>query len=101
MQSCIRTDADGFETSIVSLIDDLTVAAPLIEAGIPLVTMGMKPGIPNRAASFASPAICTTNVRQWFRHRSWFRTSSAASRRKSHRPPPWSGALIIQTTSRA
>jgi glycosyltransferase involved in cell wall biosynthesis len=43
----LRTDADRFDTSIVSLIDDLTVAAPLIEAGIPLVTMGMKPGIPD------------------------------------------------------
>ena len=43
----LRTDRDRFEPSVVSLIDDLTVAGPLQRAGIPIVTMGMKPGIPD------------------------------------------------------
>ena len=43
----LRTDTDRFETSIVALIDDLTVAGPVLDARIPLVTVGMKPGIPD------------------------------------------------------
>lgn len=43
----LRTDTDHFETTIVSLIDDLSVAGPVIRAGIPIATMGMKPGIPD------------------------------------------------------
>ncbi len=43
----LRTDARRFEPFVVSLIDDLTVAGPILNAGIPLVTMGMKPGLPN------------------------------------------------------
>ena len=46
----LRTDRDRFEPSVVSLIDDLRVAGPVFEAGIPLVTMGMKPGIPDPRA---------------------------------------------------
>src|SRR5258706_15084479 len=35
----LRTDRDRFEPSVVALIDDLTVAGPVLDAGIPLVTM--------------------------------------------------------------
>jgi glycosyltransferase involved in cell wall biosynthesis len=43
----LRTDRDRFDPSVVSLIDDLTVAGPVLAAGIPLLTMGMKPGLPD------------------------------------------------------
>ena len=43
----LRTDRDRFEPSVVALIDDLTVAGPILEAGIPLVTMGIRPGLPD------------------------------------------------------
>jgi glycosyltransferase involved in cell wall biosynthesis len=43
----LRTDRDRFEPSVVSLIDNLTVAGPVLDAGIPLITMGMRPGIPD------------------------------------------------------
>jgi glycosyltransferase involved in cell wall biosynthesis len=46
----LRTDTRRFEPSVVSLIDDLIVAGPIQKAGIPLVTMGMKPGIPDPRA---------------------------------------------------
>jgi glycosyltransferase involved in cell wall biosynthesis len=40
----LRTDGDRFETSIVSLIDNLNVAGPVLDAKIPLAVMGMKSG---------------------------------------------------------
>jgi glycosyltransferase involved in cell wall biosynthesis len=43
----VRTDADRFETSVVALIDDLSVAGPILRAGIGLVTMGMTAGVPD------------------------------------------------------
>src|SRR5687767_3998080 len=43
----LRTDRERFEPSVVSLIDDLTVAGPVLRAGIPVVTVGMRPGIPD------------------------------------------------------
>lgn len=43
----LRTDRSRFEPSVVALIDDLTVAGPIRRADIPLVTMGMKPGVPD------------------------------------------------------
>jgi glycosyltransferase involved in cell wall biosynthesis len=43
----LRTDRTRFDPHVVSLIDDLTVAKPILDAGIPLTTMGMKPGIPD------------------------------------------------------
>jgi glycosyltransferase involved in cell wall biosynthesis len=43
----LRTDRTRFEPSVVALIDDLTVAEPVRRANIPLVTMGMTPGIPD------------------------------------------------------
>ena len=43
----LRADITRFESSVVALVDDLTVAGPVLDAGIPLVTMGMKPGIPD------------------------------------------------------
>ena len=42
-----RADRGRFDVSVVSLIDNLTVAGPVLEAGVPLVTMGMKPGLPD------------------------------------------------------
>jgi glycosyltransferase involved in cell wall biosynthesis len=42
-----RTDRDRFEPHVVSLIDDLKLAAPILNAGIPLQVMGMRPGLPN------------------------------------------------------
>jgi glycosyltransferase involved in cell wall biosynthesis len=68
----LRTDRERFEPSVVSLIDDLTVAGPILRAGIPIVTMGMKPGVPNplgvlRLAAHlrgARPAI----VQTWMDH---------------------------------
>ncbi|MDB5332473.1 MAG: putative glycosyltransferase EpsF [Phycisphaerales bacterium] len=43
----LRTDFDRFDPSVVALIDDMTVAGPIKNAGIPIVTMGMKPGLPD------------------------------------------------------
>lgn len=43
----LRTDRSRFEPSVVALIDDLSVAQPIIDAGIPLAVMGMKAGIPD------------------------------------------------------
>lgn len=43
----LRTDRNRFEPSVVALIDNLTVAGPILQAGIPIKTMGMKPGIPD------------------------------------------------------
>lgn len=43
----LRTDTQRFEPHVVALIDDLTVAGPILDAGIPLTTMGMKPGLPD------------------------------------------------------
>ncbi|HSV13390.1 MAG TPA: glycosyltransferase [Tepidisphaeraceae bacterium] len=43
----LNTDMDRFEPSVVSLIDDMTVAAPIIDAGIPITVVGMRPGIPD------------------------------------------------------
>jgi glycosyltransferase involved in cell wall biosynthesis len=48
----LRADHSRFESSVVSLIDNLTVAGPVLGAGIPLVTMGMKPGIPDPRGVF-------------------------------------------------
>jgi glycosyltransferase involved in cell wall biosynthesis len=43
----LRTDRDRFEPSVVALIDDLSVAGPVIDAGIPITVMGMRPGVPS------------------------------------------------------
>jgi glycosyltransferase involved in cell wall biosynthesis len=42
----LRTDRGRFDVSVVALIDDMTVAGPVIEAGIPIVKLGMRPGMP-------------------------------------------------------
>ena len=42
-----RMDRTRFEPAVVSLIDDMTVAGPVVRAEIPLVTMGMRPGMPD------------------------------------------------------
>jgi len=46
----LRTDTDRFAPSVVSLIDDLTVAGPIINAGIVPAVMGMRPGVPDPRA---------------------------------------------------
>lgn len=43
----LRADRDRFAVSVVSLIDTLSVAGPVLDAGIPLVTMGMRAGVPD------------------------------------------------------
>jgi glycosyltransferase involved in cell wall biosynthesis len=43
----LRTDCNRFEPSVISLIDNTSVAGPIVDAGIPLATMGMRPGIPD------------------------------------------------------
>jgi glycosyltransferase involved in cell wall biosynthesis len=43
----LRTDRDRFDTSVVSLIDDMSVAGPLLDAGIPIKVIGMRPGVPD------------------------------------------------------
>lgn len=45
-----RSDRQRFEPSVVSLIDDLRVAGGIVERGIPLTVLGMKPGIPDPRA---------------------------------------------------
>src|SRR3954453_23398135 len=46
----VRSDRARFEPSVVALIDDLTVADPVRQAGIPITTMGMRPGLPDPRA---------------------------------------------------
>jgi glycosyltransferase involved in cell wall biosynthesis len=43
----VRCDRARFDPFVVALIDDMTTAAPIIDAEIPLVNMGMRPGIPD------------------------------------------------------
>jgi glycosyltransferase involved in cell wall biosynthesis len=40
-----RTDRERFEPSVVSLIDELQLAGPVIKSGIPVTVMGLRPGI--------------------------------------------------------
>jgi glycosyltransferase involved in cell wall biosynthesis len=40
-----RTDRGRFEPVVVSLIDDLRLADGIVAAGIPVLTMGMRPGV--------------------------------------------------------
>ncbi|HEY2588625.1 MAG TPA: glycosyltransferase [Tepidisphaeraceae bacterium] len=46
----LRSDRRRFDPHVVALIDDLRVAGPIVAAEIPLVTMGMKPGLPSPLA---------------------------------------------------
>ncbi len=43
----LRTDRERFDPSVVALIDNLSVAGPVLEAKIPIAVMGMRPGVPN------------------------------------------------------
>ena len=43
----LRTDRDRFEPLVATLIDDMSIAGPIVAAGIPIVSVGMKPGIPD------------------------------------------------------
>lgn len=40
-------DRERFPTKVVTLIDDHTLAEPLLSVGVPIVSMGMRPGIPD------------------------------------------------------
>src|SRR5690606_10262045 len=42
----LRCDRTRYEPFVVSLIDDLSVAQPIIDAGIPLAVMHMRPNRP-------------------------------------------------------
>lgn len=46
----LRMDRRRFDISVISLIDDLTVAGPLIKAGIPIQVAGFRPNIPDPRA---------------------------------------------------
>lgn len=43
----LRTDRSRYEPSVAALIDDLSTAQPIIDAGIPLTVIGMQPGVPD------------------------------------------------------
>jgi glycosyltransferase involved in cell wall biosynthesis len=43
----LRTDRVRFEPMVAALINQMAVAGPLKDAGVPIVAMGMKPGIPD------------------------------------------------------
>lgn len=43
----LRCDRDRFEPHVAALIDDMRVAGPILRAGIPVATMGMRPGVPD------------------------------------------------------
>ena len=68
----LRTDRDRFEPAVAALIDDMSVAGPVLEAGIPVVAMRMRAGIPDprgvaRLAQYlkrAKPAV----VHTWMDH---------------------------------
>jgi glycosyltransferase involved in cell wall biosynthesis len=68
----LRTDRDRFEPTVAALIDDMSVAGPLLQAAIPIVSMRMRPGIPDprglaRLAQYlkqAKPAV----VHTWMDH---------------------------------
>jgi glycosyltransferase involved in cell wall biosynthesis len=86
-----RADRDRFEPSVVALIDDLTVAGPVLGAGIPLATMGMRPGAPDPrgqarlAAHLARerPAV----VQTWMDHSNLI--GGLASRLATRAPVVW------------
>jgi glycosyltransferase involved in cell wall biosynthesis len=46
----LRTDQQRFEPHVVSLIDDLTVAEPIVDAGLPLTVIGLNRRRPNLGA---------------------------------------------------
>lgn len=68
----LRADQSRFESSVVSLIDDLTVAGPIQNAGIPITVMGMRPGIPDpRGVARLRSHIkkqCPDVVQTWMDH---------------------------------
>ena len=43
----LRSDRDRFDSSVACLIDNMTLAQPLRDAGFPVIAMGMKAGIPD------------------------------------------------------
>lgn len=55
----LRADRERFDLSVIALIDDLTVADPVRRAGVPLATIGMKPGVldPRTVARLARQVI--------------------------------------------
>jgi glycosyltransferase involved in cell wall biosynthesis len=87
----LRTDRDRFEPSVVALIDDLSVAGPVIDAGIPIAVMGMRRGIPSplgvarlaRHLRRVRPAI----VQTWMDHSNLI--GGIASRLATRAPVVW------------
>ncbi len=68
----LRSDGDRFESSVVSLIDDLRVAGPLRDAGVPIQVAGLKPGVPDpRAVARLAGQLRRTRpdvVQTWMDH---------------------------------
>src|SRR5690349_21003662 len=87
----LRTDRARFEPSVVALIDDMSVAGPVINAGIPIAVMGMRPGIPSplgvarlaRHFRRVRPAI----VQTWMDHSNLI--GGLASRLATRAPVVW------------
>jgi glycosyltransferase involved in cell wall biosynthesis len=87
----LRCDRERFEPSVVALIDDLTVAGPVLRAGIPVATMGMKPGVPDprgiarlaRHLRRAKPAV----IQCWMDHSNLI--GGLAARLASRAPVVW------------
>lgn len=68
----LRTDASQFETHVCALIDDLRTATPLLDAGMRIETMGMRPGVPDPRGVFRLArhlaAIKPDVVQTWMDH---------------------------------
>ena len=43
----LRCDRSRFRPYVAALIDDMKLAGPVLEAGVPVVHVGMKPGVPD------------------------------------------------------
>ena len=85
-------DRERFPTKVVTLIDDHKLAGPLQSLGVPIVSMGMRPGVPDprtaaRLASFLwrdRPAI----VQTWMDHSNLI--GGVAARVATNAPVIWS-----------
>ena len=85
-------DRERFPTKVVTLIDDHKLAGPLLSLGVPIVSMGMRPGIPDprtaaRLASFLwreRPAV----VQTWMDHSNLI--GGVAARVTTSAPVVWS-----------
>lgn len=85
-------DRERFPTKVVTLIDDHKLAEPLRSLGVPIVSMGMRPGVPDprTAARLASylwrdrPAL----VQTWMDHSNLI--GGVAARLTTNAPVVWS-----------